>query len=230
MAGTVIDQAQETLAYFRDTFSLDVGQRVVEIPNRGRQHLPQWFNDLGFRCGVEVGTESGAYAETICQAMPGVHLTCVDLWQPYIGYRDHVSAKHLEGFYEETQRRLAPYQVTIIRDWSVSAAAQFEDESLDFVYIDGNHSLPHVIGDLAAWSQKVRRGGIVSGHDYARHRWPNLMHVEQGIGAWVDAYDIRPLFLIGRKQEIPGEIRDGARSWFFVASPRPAWRKGKIKQ
>jgi len=217
----------ETLAYFQGKFSLEVGQRSpIELPNCGRDQLPDWFRDLGFRVGVEVGTERGVFAETICRAIPDVHLFCVDAWQSYIGYRDHVDSTKLQRFYHETQARLAPYNVTIIRSFSVDAATQFDDGSLDFVYIDGNHSLPHIIADLAAWSPKVRAGGIVSGHDYARHRWPNLMHTVQGVNAWVDVYDISPLFLVGRKAEIPGEIRDSARSWFFISEPRPAWKKG----
>ena len=48
----------------------------------------------------------------------------------------------------------------------MEAVKQFKDGSLDFVYIDGNHTFEYVINDIAEWSKKVRKGGIISGHDY----------------------------------------------------------------
>ncbi len=44
------------------------------------------------------------------------------------------------------------------------------DESLDFVYIDADHRFDYVMEDLIAWGRKVRKGGIISGHDYYRFR------------------------------------------------------------
>ena len=49
---------------------------------------------------------------------------------------------------------------------SVDFAKTIPDNSLDFVYIDANHSYACVMDDMTAWTPKVRSGGIVSGHDY----------------------------------------------------------------
>jgi predicted O-methyltransferase YrrM len=48
----------------------------------------------------------------------------------------------------------------------MEAVKDFKDESLDFVFIDGNHQYSYVLEDITEWSKKVRSGGIVSGHDY----------------------------------------------------------------
>jgi hypothetical protein len=53
---------------------------------------------------------------------------------------------------------------------SQEAAPQIPEESLDFVYIDGDHSFDAVMLDLILWSKKVRKGGLVGGHDYYRFR------------------------------------------------------------
>ena len=90
----------------------------------------------------------------------------MDAWQVYRGYRDHVTQEKLDNFYKATLYRLAPYDIEVIREFSLNAIAQISDNSLDFVYIDGNHELPYVINDIIEWSKKVRKGGIVSGHDY----------------------------------------------------------------
>jgi len=49
---------------------------------------------------------------------------------------------------------------------SVEASEKFPDEYFDFVYIDGDHSFIGVCADLAAWQNKVKKGGFIAGHDY----------------------------------------------------------------
>lgn len=214
----------DALVYISTKWGLDLHQRSpIEIPNTNRETLARLTYLLGHVRGVEVGVERGLYSEVLLRENPLLHLICVDKWTPCRGYRDHVDAAKLERFYTETQQRLAPYQarVTIMREWSVDAATQIPNGSLDFAYIDANHRLECVIADLAAWAPKVRPGGIVAGHDYLRAKLPSLMHVPQAIGAWTDCYEIAPLFVLGRKAKVPGELRDDGRSWMYV-QPEPA--------
>lgn len=49
------------------------------------------------------------------------------------------------------------------------ASEQFKDESLDAIYIDGSHKYEDVKKDLILWIPKVKKGGIISGHDYIMH-------------------------------------------------------------
>ena len=49
---------------------------------------------------------------------------------------------------------------------SMQGVLDFEDESLDFVYIDASHKYEDVKDDLAKWWPKVKKGGIFCGHDY----------------------------------------------------------------
>jgi glycosyltransferase involved in cell wall biosynthesis len=48
----------------------------------------------------------------------------------------------------------------------MQAVTDFADESLDFVYIDGNHQLKYVVEDIVEWTKKIKKGGIIAGHDY----------------------------------------------------------------
>jgi predicted O-methyltransferase YrrM len=48
---------------------------------------------------------------------------------------------------------------------SALAAARFDDASLDAVFIDADHSEEAVTRDIAAWLPKVKRGGVIAGHD-----------------------------------------------------------------
>jgi predicted O-methyltransferase YrrM len=54
----------------------------------------------------------------------------------------------------------------VLRNSTVEAAAYFADESVDFVYVDARHDYTSVKQDLETWWPKVKRGGILAGHDY----------------------------------------------------------------
>lgn len=195
----------------------------VEIANKGRGDLALLFKDLGLTTGVEVGVEEGHYSEILCRRNPGVHLYCVDPWQAYAGYREHIDQVKLDGFHDAVVERMRPFGATIVRKFSVEAAKDFSDGSLDFVYIDAAHDFFSVVDDLRAWLPKVRSGGCISGHDYARRTDQHgtqryTVHVSEVIDAYTAATHQRPWFILGRKAVLDGETRDRPRSWFWVVS------------
>lgn len=208
----------DTLAYIVDKYSLDIHKRMpVEIPDFGRTDLAALFAELGFRIGVEVGIEVGLYSEILCQANPELELHAVDPWKTYSSYREHVTQAKLDQMYIEARERLTPYNCEIIRQFSMDAVELFEPNSLDFIYIDGNHSLRYITQDICEWSKRVRPGGIVSGHDFKRIKAPvTMLHVVPAVHAYTDAYRISPWFVLGRKEEREGETRDSSRSWMWV--------------
>ncbi len=57
-------------------------------------------------------------------------------------------------------------RLTAHRRLSVEAAADFADQSLDFVFIDARHTYVAASEDLAAWWPKVKPGGLLAGHEY----------------------------------------------------------------
>ena len=56
---------------------------------------------------------------------------------------------------------------------SEAALADFEDGSLDYVYIDGNHLYEFVKKDLELSLRKVKSGGYITGDDYGPGGWWN---------------------------------------------------------
>ena len=55
---------------------------------------------------------------------------------------------------------------------SVTASLTFKDESVDFVYIDGSHWYKYIRTDIKVWFPKVKKGGVLCGHDYDEHVVP----------------------------------------------------------
>lgn len=207
----------KTLQYIADKYNLHLDQKSpIEIPNTNRKVLAELFAELGFKVGVEVGVERGLYTEVLCKANPDAKIYAVDPWEAYTGYRDYVSQEKVSTFYLDAQERLAKYNCEIIKKYSMDAVRDFENGSLDFVYIDGNHQFEFVAQDIGFWTRKVRKGGIVAGHDFIRRKAPTATHVVEALQGYTYAYDIQPWFLLGRQAKVEGELRDDSRSWFFV--------------
>jgi predicted O-methyltransferase YrrM len=79
-----------------------------------------------------------------------------------------------DGLYNEFIRNIKPVKKIInpIRMTSVEASGIYDDESLDFVFIDAAHDYTSVKIDIRNWLPKVRKGGVLSGHDYSW--WPEV--------------------------------------------------------
>lgn len=211
----------DALSYIAAKWNLDLSAKSpIEIPNVTREDLAVLFHELGVRKCAEIGVESGAYSEVLCRSNPGVEHYAIDSWRRLPRYKDHVNPEKFRVFYERAKARLAPYNATLIKELSMDAVKQFQDGSLDAVYIDGAHDFQSVANDIAEWSRKVRPGGIVAGHDYLVCPLPSLMHVPLVVDNWCRAYDIRPLLIFGAKEKVEGVKRDDGRSWAFVV-PEP---------
>ena len=191
---------------YRSQLETILDARPLLIPATNRGDLAILFRDFGYTVGAEIGVGSGPFSEMLFQLIPGLKLYCVDAWKPYSGYLDFSNPIELETDYERALTRLAPYHAIIIRKFSMEAVKMIPDKSLDFVYIDARHENPEVGDDIREWSKKVRRGGIVSGHDY--------VHIHQDVIKEVDNQAERPLFLVGKWDETNDPLT--CPSWFWV--------------
>jgi hypothetical protein len=165
-----------------------------------RNDLAGLFSFFKFNKGAEVGVKLGKFSAHLCANMPELTLKCVDPYNPSID----VSWDKAEAFFNRAQKVLEPYNAQIIKKTSVHAATEDVPVwSLDFVYIDASHLFNDVMQDIILWTDRVRPGGIVSGHDYDN---PDVKIA-------VDAYTMvhgYELFVTGKGKEYP----DNSQSWF----------------
>jgi hypothetical protein len=188
----------------------------VEIPDAIRSDLPKFFVDMGYKVGAEIGVENGYFSEELLGA--GLKLYSIDPWIHCKDWMYQRSHDKMERIYADAQARLSKFENSvIIRDISMNAVKQFEDESLDFVYIDGNHEFRYVAEDLYEWPKKVKKGGIISGHDYFTPRRREICAVTPLLHAYTGWYGIDTWYVLGsRRRGIEGERREKFRSWFWV--------------
>lgn len=194
----------------------------VEIPDCKRRQLPAFFkNDMGFKKGVEIGVYKGQFTQFFGAA--GLEIYGIDPWIFYEDYqpeRIHYQ-KRQDTLYASAQKRLAKYKkCTLIKKTSMEAVKDFENKSLDFVFIDGHHGFKYITEDIYEWSKKVRKGGIISGHDYAyrSHKTPDpyILQVRYVIDAYTQAFKIKKWYVLGRYRSLKNEFRDQYRSWFWI--------------
>lgn len=208
-----------TYKYIVDKYHINVGrQYLVDVEEMvGSVALSKLFAELNFNKGVEVGVDQGQFSEILCKDNPNLKLYSVDPWRSEAyepGTYINEEQQYFEDRYQETVERLAPYNCEIVRKTSAEALNDFEDNSLDFVYIDANHDFPNFTFDLHNWIKKVRPGGIVSGHDYAYYSYSKFNHVKRALIAYARCYRMIPLFAV--MYDNNGLKRDRFRSWFWV--------------
>jgi len=147
---------------------------------------------------VEVGCwkgRSAAYmAVEINNSGKVIRFDCVDTWKGSFTEEPHqndLSVKSgtlYEKFMSNTER--VKHIITPIRGDSVSVASQYADDSLDFVFIDGDHRYECVKADIEAWLPKMKSGSILAGHDYG---WCEDVRraVHEVLGEGTDSYTDR---------------------------------------
>lgn len=164
-----------------------------------RNDLHKVFVALGYTKGAEIGVASGSHAREMFDAIPDLHLCLVDPWKGYFRYSQELCDKRYAG----AMRLLEGRNKAVMRMTSLEAAQQVEDGSLDFVYIDGDHRFDAVMMDIILWAPKVRRGGIVSGHDYYEFYGAGVV---SAVRAYTQAHRICNWYLTREKEA----------SWYWV--------------
>jgi predicted O-methyltransferase YrrM len=121
-----------------------------------------------------VMAEIGCYAgeSTAFFAKRVFKVYCIDFWQDYLE-RLHNSEEG--NFIDCTGEAEKAFELVMqqypnivkIKGTSIEMAKKFDDGFFDVVYIDANHEKKYILSDIQAWLPKVKKNGIISGHDYS---------------------------------------------------------------
>jgi predicted O-methyltransferase YrrM len=120
---------------------------------------------------VEVGVWKGMsacyMAVEIINSGKKIKFDCVDTWG-FVETSSEIQEPQFESLFEVFKSNIDPVkdQINIIKSLSWEGAKNYDDNSLDFVFIDAGHDYDSVMKDLNAWYQKIKDGGIIAGHDY----------------------------------------------------------------
>ena len=105
---------------------LSLKGRPFEIPDASRDDLPDFFKEMGYKVGAEIGVYKGEFTQQFCKA--GFNMFAIDPWLFYADYQ-HPHQEIFDTIYEYTTKVLSPYpNCQIIRKTSMEAVENFEDD------------------------------------------------------------------------------------------------------
>lgn len=133
------------------------------------------------KVGVEIGVSRGALSWRLLSSNRALFLYMVDPWAEvaadstysttddlHVGMTQAEHDANMAATLVKVRRYVGQYEV--LRMTSEDAAAQFGRDSLDFVFIDADHSYEGVRADIDLWLPKLKSGAVLSGHDYRDER------------------------------------------------------------
>lgn len=133
--------------------------------------------------GAEIGVHLGGFSALILGIVRPRKLHLIDPWVHETG-EEYAAAWYggaagggqaeMDERYATVKRRfrdeIEAGKVEVHRG-TAEALEALPDDSLDWVYIDGNHQYAHVRSDLEISFRKVKPGGFITGDDYGREGW-----------------------------------------------------------
>ncbi len=161
---------------------------------------------------AEIGVFEGTFSKQIVETIQPSVLYMIDVFtgQCDSGNEDGNNVVHRNM--DEVYRNLLAYShdkpmLRLLKGKSTEILATFPDNSIDMIYIDGDHSYTGVKSDLESAFSKVRAGGWIMGHDYEMNMTKARTRYEFGVKQAVDE------FCTTRGQEIIAKGLDGCVSF-----------------
>jgi len=121
--------------------------------------------------GVEIGIYKGSHAINLITTLP---IKCLYLVDPFTNEYT-VKKTDMNVIHDIAMENLSPYKekFKFIRKYSEDAIKDIPN-NLDFVYIDGDHEYDGVMNDIKLYYPKMKKGGVLGGHDYNYPPWPGV--------------------------------------------------------
>jgi len=154
---------------------------------RRREYLSRLARKYGWTRGAEVGVLVGWTFFYLLDTIPGLMMYAVDSWEDESGSDIY---PHQAENKAEFCERVSSYSGRAIKlDMaSLQAAEGVPDGSLDFVFLDADHSYEGCKSDILAWLPKLKPDGWITGHDY--NRYPGVRKaVDEVLGPVICAAD-----------------------------------------
>jgi GT2 family glycosyltransferase len=156
---------------YMEHFYKELGENWFTYPNLYSYVVNKFPSGSHFiEVGVWKGMSASYMAVEIINSGKKIKFDCVDNWEFIENLQSDISQESFsENIYDTFLKNINPVQhiITPIKELSWDGAKHYEDNSLDFVFIDAAHDYESVKKDINAWFPKIKKGGIISGHDYA---------------------------------------------------------------
>lgn len=129
------------------------------------------------KVGAEIGVWKGHFISQLLNKLPRIEkYYAIDPWEFYEDYKNSLNPdgnflkNDMKDVFSEYEKSIKGFEskVVTLKMSSEEASNVILDNSLDFIFIDGNHEYNYVKPDILRWLPKVKPGGLISGHDYGQ--------------------------------------------------------------
>lgn len=146
---------------------IEYGSQENVISGRG---LVPFIKELkGNLIGCEIGVCHGFTTKYFLENIPNIEkIYAVDSYPSFVDWDGtRVTSERQEFTKRGCFDRLSSFSDKIVFSYSnsVEFAANLKDNSLDFIFIDGDHSYDATLKDCELYWSKVKSGGLFAGHD-----------------------------------------------------------------
>lgn len=148
-------------------FYQTIGEDWFTYPNLYKSMVEKFDNAHFVEVGSWKGRSASFMAVEIFNSGKNIKFDCVDLWE-YSESQKDLSEVQYKDIFKQFMEYTFPVKDIInpIKGNSVAVAKTYKNKSLDFVFIDAAHDYDNVKADINAWLPKVKKGGVIAGHDY----------------------------------------------------------------
>lgn len=150
--------------------------RIIESDERRWDFLAKLIDTEGYKTFVEVGCKEGRTTGFVLDKCRDVVVYAIDPWTAIPNADESYEGWDFEAI-ERTFWELVganKHRCRMLKTTSDKAVEQFDDESVGVVFIDAAHDFENVRRDIQLWWPKVKKGGVLCGHDY-QHKFPGCM-------------------------------------------------------
>lgn len=139
--------------------------------------------DLEAATMAELGVYRGDFVQKILKICPNIQqYYMIDPWRNLDDWNKPANKTNdiFEDYYQETMSKVefAKEKCTVLRGTTLEMVDKIPDESLDCVYIDGDHTLRGITLDLMAIWPKLKEGGYILGDDFTPTIWQHNVNYE----------------------------------------------------
>ncbi len=136
----------------------------TKIPENGLV-LNQIIKNKNYTIGAELGVRRGELSSSLVSNNPELKMFCVDLWDHHESFNELNPHESNFKSYLDNISGLED-RITTLKKLTTEACDDIENDSLDFIFLDATHTYNALKLDILSWLPKVKKGGLISGHDY----------------------------------------------------------------
>ena len=136
----------------------------------------RFVDETGAATVAEIGVYRGQFAAKLLGDCPGISTYyMIDPWRNLADWNKPANKPDdvFRKFFDESMERTAAHEAkrVVLRGTTAEVIDQIPDGSLDFAYIDGDHTLRGITIDLVRSWPKIRDGGWIGGDDFTPSIW-----------------------------------------------------------